>query len=96
MTVMTRGWPGRLAGALAASALAVSACASGPGDPGPPSAYLGTVVDAPVPASVADLPLTTDTGQVTSLAAWRGEVVVLTDFLTLCQETCPLTTGNLL
>ena len=96
MTVMTRGWPGWLAGALAASALAVSACASGPGAPGPPPAYLGTVVDAPVPASVANLPLTTDTGQVTSLAAWRGEVVVLTDFLTLCQETCPLTTGNLL
>jgi len=45
---------------------------------------------------VADLPLTSDTGQVTSLAAWHGQVVVLTDFLTLCQETCPLTTGNLL
>jgi len=90
---MARGW---LAGALAASALAVTACASGPAAPGPPSAYLGTVLDTPVPASVADLPLTTDTGQVTSLAAWRGQVVVLTDFLTLCQETCPLTTGNLL
>ena len=102
MTAMARGRPGLLAGALAASALAVAACASGPGPPGPlgppgpPSAYLGTVVDTPVPASVADLPLTTDTGQVTSLAAWPGQVVVLADFLTLCQETCPLTTGNLL
>ena len=90
------GAAGWLAGALAASALALTACASGPGGPGPPSADLGTVVDAPVPASLADLPLTTDTGQATSLAAWRGEVVVLTDFLTLCQETCPLTNGNLL
>jgi protein SCO1/2 len=96
MRIMARGWPGRLAGVLAVSALAVTACASGPGAPGPPSAYLGTVVDTPVPVSVADLPLTTDTGQVTSLAAWHGQVVVLTDFLTLCQETCPLTTGNLL
>jgi len=85
-----------LASALAVSALAVTACAGGPGAPAPPSAYLGTVVDTPVPASVADLPLTTDTGQVTSLAAWHGQVVVLADFLTLCQETCPLTTGNLL
>jgi protein SCO1 len=93
---MARGWSGRLRGALAASALVVTACASGPGAPGPPSAYLGTVVDAPVPPSVADLPLTTDAGQVTSLAAWHGQVVVLSDFLTLCQETCPLTTGNLL
>ena len=91
-----RGWPGRLAGALVAVALAVTACAGGPGVPGPPSAYLGTVLDSPVPASVAGLPLTTDAGQVTSLAAWHGQVVVLTDFLTLCQETCPLTTGNLL
>src|SRR6202040_1345266 len=91
-----RGWPGRVAGLLAVSALAVTACASGPGAPRPPSAYLGTVVDTPVPASVADLPLTTDAGQVTSLAALHGQVVVLADFLTLCQETCPLTTGNLL
>ena len=98
---MVRGWPIRFAGilaasVLAASVLAVTACDSGPGAPGPPSAYLGTVVDTPVLASVADLPLTTDTGQTTSLAAWHGQVVVLTDFLTLCQETCPLTTGNLL
>jgi protein SCO1/2 len=96
MRVNARGWPGRLAGVLAVSALAVTACASGPGAPGPPSAYLGTVVDTPVPAAVANLPLTTDMGQVTSLAAWHGQVVVLTDFLTLCQEICPLTTGNLL
>ena len=96
MTAMVRSWPGRLAGALAASALVVTACASGPGVPGPPSAYLGTVLDTPVPVSVADLPLVTDAGQVTSLAAWHGQVVVLTDFLTLCQETCPLTTGNML
>jgi protein SCO1 len=96
MTATVRGWPTRLTGVLAAGTLAVTACGSGPGTPGPPSAYLGTVVDTPVPASVADLPLTTDTGQVTSLAAWPGQVVVVADFLTLCQETCPLTTGNLL
>ena len=53
-------------------------------------------LDKPAPGSVADLPLTTDTGQATSLAALHGQVVVLADFLTLCQETCPLTTGNLL
>ncbi len=96
MMAMGRGRLTRLAGVLAACALAVTACGSSPGRPAPPSAYLGTVVDTPLPASVADLPLTADTGQVTSLAAWHGQVVVLTDFLTLCQETCPLTTGNLL
>ncbi len=93
---MMRRWPGLLAGALAAVALGLTGCGGGPGVPGPPSAYLGTVLDKPVPESVADLPLTTDTGHVTSLAALYGQVVVLADFLTLCQETCPLTTGNLL
>ncbi len=84
---------------LGASALAVTACGgsrAGRNVPDPPSAYLGTVVNRPLPSSVADLPLTTDAGQPTSLGALRGQVVVLTDFLTLCQETCPLTTGNLL
>ena len=91
-----RGWPARLAGALATAAVAATACGGSAGVPGPPSAYLGTVVDRPVPAGIADLPLTTDAGRPTSLGAWRGQVVVLADFLTLCQETCPLTTGNLL
>ncbi len=89
-------WPVRLAGALVTSALVVAACGGGAGVPGPPPAYLGTVLDKPVPAAVADLPLATDAGQATSLAALHGQVVVLADFLTLCQETCPLTTGNLL
>jgi cytochrome oxidase Cu insertion factor (SCO1/SenC/PrrC family) len=85
----------RLAAALVISALATS-CGGRPASPAPPSAYLGTVVNRTVPAAIADLPLTTDAGQPTSLAAWHGQVVVLADFLTLCQETCPLTTGNLL
>jgi protein SCO1 len=94
--------PARLAGALVpvlAAVLAIGAILAGCGSgsaPGPPPAYLGTVVDRPVPAGIADLPLTTDAGRPTSLGAWRGQVVVLADFLTLCQETCPLTTGNLL
>jgi protein SCO1/2 len=96
MQAMVRRWPVRLVGALAASVLVVTGCGGGSGVPGPPSAYLGTVSDKPVPDSVADLPLITDAGQATSLAALHGQVVVLADFLTLCQETCPLTTGNLL
>ena len=95
MKAMCRFWAVRLAVAGAASALVVTAC-GGRAVPGPPSAYLGTVLDKPVPDSVAELPLTTDAGRVTSLAAMRGQVVVLAGFLTLCQETCPLTTGNLL
>ena len=96
MEAMVRRWPVRIAGTLAAGALVVTACGGGSAATAPPSAYLGTVLDKPVPHSVADLPLTTDAGRMTSLAALHGQVVVLADFLTLCQETCPLTTGNLL
>jgi cytochrome oxidase Cu insertion factor (SCO1/SenC/PrrC family) len=39
------------------------------------------------------LPLRNEHGRRTSLAALRGKVVVLTPFLTLCHEVCPLTTG---
>ena len=84
-----------LAAVLAAGAI-MAGCGGSTSVPGSPSAYLGTVVDRPVPAGIADLPLTTDAGRPTSLGAWRGQVTVLADFLTLCQETCPLTTGNLL
>src|SRR4051794_39608141 len=64
--------------------------------PGPPAATLGAVISKPVPAGIANLPLTDDAGRATSLAALHGQIVVLADFLPLCQETCPLTTGNLL
>ena len=47
-----------------------------------------------MPAAIANAPLTDDTGHATSLAAYRGKVVVLTDFLTLCQDVCPLTSAN--
>jgi protein SCO1/2 len=48
----------------------------------------------PVPASIGALPLTDDSGHTTSLAAYNGKYVVLTDFLTLCQDVCPLTSAN--
>jgi protein SCO1/2 len=54
------------------------------------------MLNKPVPANVANLPLTDNEGHATSLAALRGHIVVLADFMTLCQETCPLTTGNML
>ena len=49
-----------------------------------------------MPASVLRIPLVNENGQATSLGAFRGKIVVLTSFLTSCQETCPLTTGAFL
>jgi len=63
--------------------------------PTPPT-HVGSVSDFELPASVADLKLTTSTGATTSLAGLRGKIVVLSDAMTLCQETCPLDTSSLL
>ena len=75
-----------------ALAAGVAACGGGSSVPGPPPSSLGVVQNRPIP----DIPLVDERGQPTSLAAYRGRVVVLASFLTLCQETCPLTTGAFL
>ncbi len=48
-------------------------------------------LDVAIPAR----PLRTETGATTSLARYRGRIVVVTPFLTLCAELCPLTIGVL-
>ena len=83
-------------GALLASTVVLVGCGANRSTPAVPSAYLGTALNKPVPAEIARLPLTDEGGRTTSLAALQGQIVVRADFLTLCQETCPLTTGNLL
>lgn len=45
---------------------------------------------------MADLPFVDEHGAPVSLAAFHGKVLVLAQFLTSCQETCPLTTGAFL
>jgi cytochrome oxidase Cu insertion factor (SCO1/SenC/PrrC family) len=61
-----------------------------------PSASVGVTLDRPIPATVASLPLTDQAGRSMTLDAWRGRTVLLSPFLTSCQEECPLTTGALL
>ena len=50
--------------------------------------------DLPVPAATAALPLVDQAGRTVTLASLRGTTVVLVDFLSLCQEVCPLTSAN--
>jgi protein SCO1/2 len=73
-----------------------SACggsASATGIPAPPQS-LGTVVDFPVPPSIANIPLTKADGSRTTLAAYRGKAVMIADSLTLCYDVCPMTTAD--
>jgi len=74
-----------LAGALVASACARASSAS----PSAPSPSFGIVQNRPVP----DVPLVDQAGRPTSLAAFHGKVVVLANFLSLCQDECPMVTG---
>jgi protein SCO1/2 len=49
-----------------------------------------------VPRRIASIPLVDQSGRTTDLAALHGRIVVLADFMTSCQEECPITTGALL
>lgn len=48
------------------------------------------------PRAIETIPLVDQDGHVTDLAALHGRIVVLADFMTSCQETCPITTGALM
>jgi protein SCO1/2 len=61
-----------------------------------PSASVGVTLDRPIPAAIASLPLTDQAGRSTTLDAFHGRTVLLSPFLTSCQEECPVTTGALL
>jgi protein SCO1/2 len=59
-----------------------------------PPQSLGTVVNFTVPPAIAHLPLTMPNGRTTTLSAYRGRPVMVADFLSLCQDICPMITAN--
>jgi protein SCO1 len=75
---------------LSAGGIFFAAC--GTSAPQAPSASMGVVQNRAVP----DIALLDQSGQPTSLAAFKGKYVVLAPFLTLCQDECPLITGAFL
>lgn len=56
---------------------------------------IGTPLNSAVPKSIRNLTFTTAAGKKVSLADLAGRTVVLSDVMTLCQETCPLDTATL-
>ncbi len=91
---------GRVVAAAAVLAAVLTACGGSAQDdsaasrPHPPATLGGVVMSDPVPASIARLPLTTAAGQRTTLAAYRGKIVMIADSLTLCQDMCPMISAN--
>jgi cytochrome oxidase Cu insertion factor (SCO1/SenC/PrrC family) len=62
----------------------------------PPPASLGTTENRLIPFTILNAPLTDQFGKKITLGMFRDRVVMLVPFLTLCQEVCPMTTGNLI
>jgi protein SCO1/2 len=77
----------------------LSACSSS-GTASPPAALsltppiAGTAFDKAISPAVAALPFVNQDGHMVTLDSLKGQTVVLTDFLTLCQDICPPTRGN--
>ena len=71
--------------------LAALVTACGGSDPRAPSQSFGAVIPPgdPVPPT----PLIDQNGRPVTLQSFRGKYVVLAQFLTLCQDECPITTG---
>jgi protein SCO1 len=87
------------AAVIAAAIIGLAAC-GGAAQPGPaaklapPAALGGAEMNTPLPAAITTLPLTTAAGKTTTLAAYRGKIVMIAEFLTLCHELCPLISAN--
>lgn len=55
----------------------------------------GTFLNEKIPKQILNIPLVDSSGSSLSLAAMAGKLVVITNFLTSCQEVCPMTTVNM-
>lgn len=88
-----RSWAGFLLAPVVL--LGLSACGgAGSSTPPAPDAALGQQLHIRLPASARTASLRDSSGRRISLDSLHGKVVVLSDMLTLCQETCPLDTAN--
>ena len=86
--------PGLLLAAVTGLVLLLLAGCAGSAPP-PPGKGVGTRFDQRVPAALLHLPLHDQSGRVRHLADFAGKVLVVSDAMTLCQETCPLDTAEL-
>ncbi len=76
---------------LAACGGSASAKSDGPPAPGN---NVGTTLDAALPVWLQQLPLQDEQGRTVRLADFGAKVIVLSDTMTLCQETCPIDTAT--
>jgi len=78
---------------IAAVTIPMSAGAAAPTQPG---SSVGVATNVPLTSDVASASFVDQHGHVVTLGSLRGKTVFLVPYLTLCGDTCPFTTGNLL
>lgn len=93
---MIRRRIGRAAVTAAVTAVALFCAACGTSGPAiaPPGPRIGQPINAQLPAAISDAVLVSSSGFRFTLASLRGKVVVVSDVMTLCQESCPLDTAD--
>lgn len=84
-----------LLAAVAATTL-FSILPAGAAAPAKPAASVGVATSEPLPAAVANAKFINQNGTPETLGALRGKTVMIVPILTLCGDTCPFTSGNLL
>jgi protein SCO1/2 len=55
----------------------------------------GTFLSQPIPANILNTPLFDPNGKKITLASLKGQTIVIANFLTSCQEICPMTSANM-
>jgi cytochrome oxidase Cu insertion factor (SCO1/SenC/PrrC family) len=84
-----------LTGLLLVVLLGVAGCGFGSSGPvAAPGQGVGTQLDGAIPAAITDLRLVDSTGHARHLSDFAGKVVVISDSMSLCQESCPLDTAT--
>jgi cytochrome oxidase Cu insertion factor (SCO1/SenC/PrrC family) len=85
-----------LLGVVAAGVIGtVLALTTGSSTPSRPATFAVSLQQS-VPRAVDTLSFLDQRGRRTTLASFKGRVVVLADFLTSCQDECPISTGAFL
>lgn len=86
---------------VVAVVMGLAACSAPPSGPAPSASasetlsQIATTLDSALPAPLLRLPFTSADGRTVRLADFAGKSVVVSDAMTLCQETCPLDTATL-
>lgn len=75
-------------------AVTLAGCGSARADVPAPGPMVGTPLDVSLPASVLRVPLVSSTGAHGAALELHRQGAGVSDVMTLCQETCPLDTAN--